>query len=118
MEGFAAFDSIGNNRKAVERRGNVKNLKHFQPGQSGNPAGRPKKLPELDKLILQVLGGDNDESGAQAILEALKKKALKGDVRAAEILLDRTYGKTKERIEHSLPDQQEFTIGGQTIKFG
>jgi len=30
---------------------------------------------------------------------ALRSKAVKGDVRAAEVLLDRAYGKAMQRIE-------------------
>lgn len=69
----------------------------FKPGQSGNPNGRPKKLPELDHLLAEVLG---EESGneAKAILQALLTKAKKGDVRAAEVLFDRAYGKAKQDV--------------------
>jgi hypothetical protein len=69
--------------------------------KSGNTVnvGRKKKLPEIDVLLADVLG--EEESGlsdAKNILEALKTKALKGDVRAAEILLERAYGKTKQNL--------------------
>ncbi len=30
----------------------------WKKGQSGNPAGRPKKLPELRELLANVLGDD------------------------------------------------------------
>lgn len=73
-------------------------LKPFKPGQSGNPNGRPKKLPEIDKLLADVLGEDGKNSEAKAILKALLTKAKKGDTRAAEILLDRAYGKPKQPI--------------------
>jgi hypothetical protein len=61
-----------------------------------NPNGRPKKIPEIDKLLVEVLGEDGIE--AREILKALIVKAKKGDVRAAEVLLDRTYGKAKQDI--------------------
>jgi len=72
----------------------------FKKGQSGNPNGAPKKLPELDKLLAEVLGGinDTDENAAKSILNALIAKAKKGDVRAAEVLMDRAYGKAKQEI--------------------
>jgi len=69
--------------------------KQFKPGQSGNPNGRPKKLPELDKLLSDVFGADEMER----VLKAVYAKALKGDTRAAEIILDRGYGKAKEKVE-------------------
>jgi hypothetical protein len=72
-------------------------LKPFKPGETGNPKGRPKKLPELDKLLADVLGEEKDgTSAAEAILKALRAKATKGDVRAAELILNRAYGKPKE----------------------
>jgi hypothetical protein len=73
----------------------------FKPGVSGNPNGRPKKLPELDKLLANVLGEEKDGvTAAETILKALRVKATKGDIRAAEVLLDRGYGKAKQTIEN------------------
>jgi hypothetical protein len=84
----------------VARVGNIKNLKPFKKGQSGNPKGRPKSLPKLEKLIIEILGEEEDgESSAKAIIKALTKKAEKGDIRAAELLLERAYGKTKTEID-------------------
>ena len=78
------------------------NLKPFEKGQSGNPNGRPKKLPELDKLLADVLGEDKEGiTAAEAILKALRAKAAKGDIRAAEVLLDRAYGKAKQTIDNN-----------------
>jgi hypothetical protein len=74
----------------------------FKKGQSGNPKGRPPKLPQLDKLLDSVLGEEKDGmTAAEAILKALRLKAAKGDVRAAEVLLDRAYGKAKQPIDHT-----------------
>lgn len=78
-----------------------KNIKNqFKPGQSGNPNGRPKKLPALDKLMADIMGEEKDgKTAAQAILMALRAKASKGDIKAAELLLDRAYGKAKQVTE-------------------
>jgi len=76
-----------------------------------NGGGRPRKLPELDKLLADVLGEEKDGvSAAEAILKALRLKASKGDVRAAEIILDRAYGKARQTIEQhtTLPAKIEF----------
>jgi hypothetical protein len=71
----------------------------WKPGQSGNPNGRPKKLPDLDKLMAEVLGPNkNGRDGMEVIIEAMLKKAAKGDVKAAELLLNRGYGKAKQFI--------------------
>lgn len=79
-----------------------KDAKPFKKGQSGNPNGRPKKIPELRELLANVLGDEKDgKTAAEAILMALRAKAVKGDVRAAELLLDRAYGKAKQEIENT-----------------
>jgi len=72
------------------------NLKPFKPGQSGNPKGGPKKIPNLDKLL-----SDIPESDYEAIIQKLVEKAKKGDIRASEVVLDRAYGKAKESVEIS-----------------
>ena len=72
----------------------------FKKGISGNPKGKPPKIPKLDVLLAEVLGEDKDGiTAAKAILMALRAKATKGDVRAAEVLLDRAYGRTTDKIE-------------------
>jgi len=78
----------------------------FKKGQSGNPKGRPKKLPEIDKLLADVLG-EEDEGGTAAltILKKLRQKASAGNLRAAEILLDRAYGKPRQSIDHTTDNQ-------------
>jgi hypothetical protein len=82
---------------------NKENLKPFKKGESGNPNGRPKKLPELDKLLADVLGEEKDGiTAGEAILKALRAKASKGDERAAEVLLDRAYGKAKQTMDVSV----------------
>lgn len=75
------------------------NLKPFKKGDKGNPKGRPKSLPKLDELLAQILGEKKDGvTAAEAILAALRAKAAKGDIKAAQLLLDRAYGKSKETI--------------------
>jgi hypothetical protein len=85
----------------MPRKGGVpENLRPCKPGETHNPHGRPKKLPRLDDLLAEVLGTDGiDKSEAERIIEALVKKALKGDTRAAEILLERGYGKVRQDID-------------------
>jgi len=84
---------------------NDENLKPFPKGVSGNPAGRPKKLPKIDDLLQDILGSEEDkDSEAHAILMSLVKQAKGGNVKAAEILLDRAYGKAQQYIDHSSKD--------------
>lgn len=80
-------------------RDKTENLIPFKPGISGNPNGRPRKLPKIDDLLSEVLGEDENSNEAKAILVALLTKAKKGDVKAAEVLLDRAFGKAKQSIE-------------------
>jgi hypothetical protein len=83
----------------------------FKKGQTGNPNGRPRKLPELDKLLADVMGEEKDGlSAAEAILKALRAKATKGDIRAAEVLLDRAYGKAKQTIDNNVNVSQPLVI--------
>ncbi|NBU34916.1 hypothetical protein EBS40_09925 [bacterium] len=52
-----------------------------------NGGGRPKKLPPIDILMAEVLGEEKDGiTAAQAILNMLRGKAAKGDIRAAQLL--------------------------------
>jgi len=84
---------------------NDHNLTPFPKGVSGNPNGRPKKLPKLDDLLSDILGNEEDkDSEAHAILTRLLKDAKNGNVKAAEILLDRAYGKSKQSIDHTSSD--------------
>src|SRR6478609_1322860 len=100
--GISRCVQIINSEKTMNKRPKIENLKSFKKGQTGNPNGRPKKLPAIDELLDKVLGTDGSgKSEAEAILNALKAKAKRGDVRAAELLLDRAYGKAKQAIQMS-----------------
>lgn len=74
-------------------------LAKYERGESGNLKGRPKKLPELDELLAEVLSQEvKGISAAKQIILALHARAKKGDVRAAEVLLERAYGKVKQDL--------------------
>jgi hypothetical protein len=93
-----------------------KGAKPFKKGQSGNPNGQPRKLPALDKLLANVLGEEKDGvTQAEEILKALQKQAKSGNVRAAEVLLERAYGKSKQQHEVSGIDGGPIAI--TTIQF-
>lgn len=75
----------------------------WKKGESGNPKGRPKKIPELRELLANVLGDEKEgKTAAEAILMGLRAKAIRGDVRAAELLLDRAYGKVSQDIDMAI----------------
>lgn len=92
----------------------------FKKGQSGNPKGGMRKLPALDIIIAEVMGEEKEGiTAAQAILAAMRAKAAKGDVRAAEMLMDRAYGKPKQQTELTGAGGgpiQIQTISGMEIK--
>lgn len=73
----------------------------FKKGQSGNPKGRPK-LPDISEALAKILADEKDGYTAlEATLMALRAKAVKGDIRAAEALLDRAFGRPKQAIDHT-----------------
>ena len=57
----------------------------FQPGQSGNPGGRPPGSRSRILIGLEALG----EGQAEAIVRAMIGKAKDGDAAAAKAILDR-----------------------------
>jgi hypothetical protein len=98
----------------------------FKKGQSGNPNGRPKELPGFKELIKKIMTADsgNGEQEVESILKAMVKAAKRGDVRAAEVLFDRAYGKVVTTIAATdsegkdkdtqvleLPNGAKITIG-------
>lgn len=75
--------SVGYKRPPLERR--------FQPGQSGNPAGRPKGTRNFQTLVRRCLGDEVEVSMGnrkqkisimEAVLRRLLAKALAGDLKA------------------------------------
>ena len=83
-------------------------MEQMRPGRNGGKLksggaknqGRKKSLPALDLLIAEVLADEqNGMSAAEAILKVIRSKAIKGDLKAAEMLLNRAYGKPKEHID-------------------
>ena len=73
----------------------------FQPGQSGNPRGRPRgRLNKTTRLIQELLDQDIED-----LTEALKARALKGSTEALKIIFDRLAPAPRDRpIEFELPE--------------
>ncbi|WP_426959884.1 DUF5681 domain-containing protein [Muricoccus radiodurans] len=65
----------------------------FKPGQSGNPAGRPRGSRHAALQALDLIG----QEGAGAVLEKIVEQAKAGDARSAEILLRRVWPERKGR---------------------
>lgn len=69
----------------------------FKPGRSGNPKGRPKGTQDLKTDLIQELseriaitesGKSLRVSKQRLIVKSLTARAIKGDVRAASILIN------------------------------
>jgi hypothetical protein len=69
----------------------------FRPGQSGNPAGRPKGVSNLMTDVKRTLatsvkvkegGRTRTRSTREAVLMVLREKALRGDQRALDRLME------------------------------
>jgi Family of unknown function (DUF5681) len=81
--------------KHKPRRGRKENLKPWQPGQSGNPGGRPRKKPiteALIELLAEIPPGKKKEN-ARLLAEKLLSMARGGSVAAAHEILNRIEGK-------------------------
>lgn len=84
----------------ANRNPNKKGLKNFVKGDPRiNRKGRPPQLPNLTEILAKVLGEEsNGTTATEKIITALKKKAYYGDNRAAELLLDRAFGKVQQQM--------------------
>jgi hypothetical protein len=73
----------------------------FQPGQSGNPAGRPKSKPFREALDRAIKAASNDPDSKltlDSIAAALLAKASTGDVPAIKELAERYDGKVAQAV--------------------
>lgn len=87
--------------------GRIENLKSWKPGQSGNPAGKPKGAKNLSTLIQEMMSDDEFElllehplhgiekytgMPAKAIIHTAMRRAANGDQRWADWLAKYGYG--------------------------
>lgn len=76
--------------------GPLENLKPFQPGESGNPGGKPKaSRNRLQGAFLNALANDFDTHGKKAITEAREKDPM-GYIKAIAALMPK-------QVEQSQP---------------
>lgn len=83
--------------------------KPFQPGQSGNPAGRPKGARhKVTRDIEALLAGEHEALTRKAV-----EKALEGDMTAMRLCLDRIAPPRKDApISFALPS---ITTAADTV---
>ncbi len=83
----------------------IANLKPpFQPGQSGNPGGKPVNARnQITRKFLEVLAADFEENGKKAIVQARESDPM-GYVRAVAGLLPKEF--VIERPLEQLSDEE------------
>jgi len=95
--------------------------KKFKEGESGNPNGRPKGVPNsstrLTRLLALVQRKKNPVTGELEDFTTIElmdmaqiSKSLKGDTRAYEALLDRLEGKAPQTINTNFNSVQVLSL--------
>ncbi len=100
----------------------------FKPGQSGNPKGHPKGMPNRSTIVKKILEAnikspDTIERAIKAmfpklankkmearvvmIIRMVQKAIVKGDTKAFELLMNYGYGKETDKLD--------LTSGGKSI---
>lgn len=80
----------------------------FKPGQSGNPAGRPKGQ-SVTAILRQVVDAD-DSTLAEQLVRKLVDRAIGGDIRAIREVLDRLEGKPRQSIAVSREETRSAEV--------
>ena len=74
-------------------------------------------MPDLRSAIADLFNEEKDGTTAlQAIIRTLFKRALNGDVRAAQELLDRGFGKSQQYIDHTTQGDKLTSFTYEIIK--
>jgi hypothetical protein len=89
----------------------------FKPGQSGNPGGRPRGA-SLTKLISGLLEKEEFQGSslegrkvADALASVIVTKAIEGDYRFVELVMNRIDGKVPNQIAINTHDITELVRG-------
>ena len=114
----------------------------YKPGESGNPAGRPKCQVAADIQVLQELSRgfvetkiaaamqrtinelvevykDPDSQSIDVAISSIMLKSAKGDYKALNFLFDRVIGKVADKIEMNLPEPFVIkSLSGETTTLG
>ena len=94
----------------------------FQPGQSGNSKGRPKGLKNLatdlqeeleQKILITEANKSQEVTKQRAMIKTLFAKALKGETRAANVLIGLILG--LEQANRNNPDGAALSDEDQAI---
>lgn len=87
----------------------------WQPGQSGNPAGRPPKDPMTSALKARF---EAEPDLLERLVETGIRKAIEGDFRYWKEIFDRLDGKVREAEpdEPEIIDWSELDNEGDTVR--
>jgi hypothetical protein len=94
----------------------------FKKGRSGNPKGRPKRSKNANKLVYDILNEKRvfTDSGVsktaptrEIAMRMLAEKALKGDQRALDRLIEMDGAYQAQKVEQSAAAQQS---NGNTLE--
>src|SRR5467141_3673395 len=89
---------VKNAQKEQRRRGPGR---QFEPGQSGNPAGRPRAARNRATVLAEKLMQDDIEDVVRAVVDAAKER----DMTAAKLVLERVAPRPKGRaVAFVLPE--------------
>lgn len=93
----------------------LENLRLFEPGKSGNPAGKAKGTVSITAALKRYLRDHPAE--VDKVVVALVKHAQSGNAQILKELLDRIDGRVVERhhLEGDLPITLQFVPAGQLI---
>lgn len=105
---------------------NPENIEPYKmkPGETLNPAGRPKGSRNLSTILKEMLdeeievnidGIKSRKQFKEVIIRKLLKKANEGDLRAIQEIFDRVEGKAKQEIEQSGGIKIQFADPGDYI---
>ena len=110
------------------------NLSPWQPGQSGNPSGRPKGTRDLAGYVLETTDGGKELVDALVSIArgVMPEVAVQEDSRprkdqqvrpadqlkAIEMLLDRGFGRSPQQLDiaHSVTDRPLAHLSDETLR--
>ncbi len=110
------------------------NLSPWQPGQSGNPSGRPKGTRDLAGYVLETTGGCRElidsllslargmvpnvavQEGSRPRKDQQVRPA--DQLKAIEMLLDRGFGRSPQQLDiaHSVSDRPLEHLSDETLR--
>ena len=110
------------------------NLSPWQPGQSGNPSGRPRGTRDLAGYVLETTGGGKElidsllsivrgvtpnvavQDGSRPRKDQQVRPA--DQLKAIEMLLDRGFGRSPQQLDiaHSVSDRPLAHLSDETLR--